>query len=111
MARFFGMIGFGETTEIAPGVYEDVITEKPYYGSVINDIRRADGSDKVNTDITLSNAFSVVADAYANEHIYAMRYIQWAGVLWTITTVEVKRPRLTIRIGEVYNGPTPNPAP
>jgi hypothetical protein len=33
---------------------------------------------------------SIVADAYANDHFFAIRYVEWAGVLWTVTDVEVR---------------------
>jgi hypothetical protein len=45
-----------------------------------------------------------VADAYANEHYFAIRYVEWAGVRWTVQDVEVQHPRLILRLGEVYNG-------
>jgi hypothetical protein len=48
-----------------------------------------------------------VADQYANEHFFAIRYVEWAGTLWTVDSVEVQIPRLLLRLGKVYNGPTP----
>lgn len=106
MAKFCGEIGFGESVETAPGVWQDVIVEHMYYGDVLrNTLRRSEG-DQVNNNLSVGNSISVVADPYANEHFFAMRYIRWMGVLWTITEIEVQSPRLLIRIGEVYNGPT-----
>ena len=55
---------------------------------------------------TSDNNFLTMADAYASEHIFAMRYINWAGTRWIVTTVEVLSPRLLLRLGGVYNGPT-----
>lgn len=106
MAKFFGKIGYGVSQETAPGVYEDVITEKDYYGDVIRNSRGLEENDKVNYDLSVGNSISIVADAYANEHFFAIRYIRWAGALWTVTDVEVQRPRLILRLGGVYNGPT-----
>jgi hypothetical protein len=65
-----------------------------------------DNGDKVNNDISVGNSISIVADAYANTHFFAMRYIKWAGTLWTISDVEVQSPRLILQLGGVYNGPT-----
>lgn len=110
MAKFFGAIGYGETVETSPGSYDDVITETNYYGDVIRNSRTLQEGDKVNDDISVDNSLSIVADAYANEHIFAMRYVRWAGVLWKISNVEVQSPRLILRLGGVYNGPTPEPA-
>lgn len=106
MAKFYGEIGYGETIEIRPGVWDDVITEYKYYGDVERNTRRLDSGEKVNNDLSVGNSISIVADAYANEHFFAMRYIKWAGTLWVISDVEVRSPRLILRLGGVYNGPT-----
>lgn len=110
MAKYHGVIGFGATQETAPGVWQDVITEKPYYGDVVRNTRKLQEGEQLNNDLSVGNSISIVADAYANEHFFAMRYIKWAGSLWTISEVEVQRPRLLLRLGGVYNGPTA-PAP
>lgn len=108
MARYFGEIGYGETVETPPesGVWADVITEKSYFGDVIRNTRKIREGEQLNNHISVSNSISIVADAYANEHFFAIRYIKWAGVAWTVTDVEVQAPRLILRLGEVYNGPT-----
>lgn len=106
MAKFYGIIGFaGEHVEESPGVWVDVIIEHNYSGDVIRNTRRLQNGENVNDDLSVNNSISVVADAYANEHFFAIRYIQWAGALWTVTEVEVQRPRLLLRLGGVYNGP------
>ena len=106
MAKFHGKIGYAQTTETAPGVYEEVITERDYYGDIVQNRRLLRGGDQVNPDITLGNSISIVADAYAREHFFAIRYAEWAGVHWTVQDVEVQSPRLILRLGEVYNGLT-----
>lgn len=110
MARFYGKIGFGVTVETVPGVWKDQITDRSYFGDVIRNTRTLREGDKVNDDLTVSNSISIVADEYANETFFAMRYVEWAGALWTISEVEVQSPRLLLRLGGVYNGPTA-PAP
>ena len=110
MAKFFGKIGYGETQESAPGVWEDVIVEYEYYGDVVRNTRKLSEGETLNNDLSVGNSISIVSDAYANVHFFAIRYIQWAGVLWTVENVEVQSPRLLLRLGGVYNGPTA-PAP
>lgn len=105
MAKFYGEIGYGAAVETVPGVWEDSIVEKPYYGDVLRNTRQLTDGDQLNSDISVNNSISVVADAYANEHFFAIRYIKWAGAYWTVTEVEVQRPRLLLRLGGVYNGP------
>lgn len=104
--KFYGPVGYGFTEETAPGVWVASIVEYPYYGDVIRNSRKLDTGDKVNDDISVGNSISIVADAYANDHFFAMKYVKWAGVLWKISTVEVESPRLILRLGGVYNGPT-----
>ena len=103
--RFFGRIGYGASVETAPGVWEDQITERSYYGDVIRNARNLREGEALNMDLSVQNSISIVADAYANEHFFAIRYVEWAGVLWTVSEVEVQSPRLILRLGEVYNGP------
>lgn len=109
MARFYGRVGYGEPVETPPdsGVWVDQIVEFSYYGDVIRNSRKLDEGESLNSDISVTNSISLVADQYAIEHFFQIKYVQWAGVLWTVTSVEVQRPRLTLRLGSVYNGPTP----
>jgi len=109
MAKFFGAVGYGEMTETAPGVHEEVITEFEYYGDFERNARGLQPGVDVNDDISVDASISIVADAYANEHFFAMRYVSWAGTLWKVSHVEVQRPRLILRLGGVYDGPTPSP--
>jgi len=108
MAKFYGEVGYGESVETAPGsgVWEDQITEFQYYGDVIRDTRRLREGEYLNDDLSVGNSISIVADAYASEHFHAIRYVKWAGTLWKISEVEVQSPRLLLRLGGVYNGPT-----
>jgi hypothetical protein len=110
MAKFYGVIGYGESVETAPGVEEDVITERNAYGDVLRNTRQLKEGDQVNNDLTVSNSISIVADAYANDHFFAMRYISWMGTDWVVSEVDVQRPRLILRLGGVYHGQKGRPA-
>lgn len=107
MAKFYGEIGYGDSVETptGSGIFVDTITEFSYYGDVIRNSANLRGSEYLNDNITVSNSISIVADEYAIAHIFAIRYIRWAGELWTVTSVEVKSPRLILSLGNVYNGP------
>lgn len=109
MARFFGKIGYGESVETPPGdgVWVDTIKEIEYQGDVIRNVRSLDTSENISGEITISNRISVVADEYAFEHFFNIKYVEWAGALWTVPSVEVQSPRLILTLGSVYNGPTP----
>jgi hypothetical protein len=111
MAKFFGEVGYGRSVDRQNGVWEDEVVEKKYYGDVLRNSRHLDNGQQVNSDLTTGNSISIVADAYAIENFFAIRYVEWAGALWTVTNVEVQSPRLLLWLGGVYNGPRPNGAP
>lgn len=110
MARFYGRIGYGVTEEtlidgILSGVWVESIVERSYYGDVVQNVRNLREGEHLNSDLSVQNSISIVADAYANDHFFAIRYVEWAGTLWTVSNVDVQSPRLILRLGEVYNGP------
>ena len=104
MAKWYGVIGYNETLETRPGVWENQITERNYYGDVIRNSRRLQTTNQLNDNINISNEISIVADPYANQNFHAMRYVEFMGTKWKITNVEVKYPRLILTVGGVYNG-------
>ena len=108
MARFYGEVGYGDSVETpaGSGVWIDAITKIPYFGDVLRDTRKLEAGDKLNSDISVVNSISIVADEFAIKHFFKIKYVQWMGVLWTVTNVEVKSPRLILSLGSVYNGPT-----
>lgn len=104
MAKWFGKIGFNAgTKETAPSVYTEDIKEREYYGDLIRNTRRLQTTDKVNDDIEISNELSIVADPYAMENFHMMRYAEFMGAKWKISSVEVQYPRLLLTLGGVYN--------
>lgn len=109
MAKFYGEIGYGEVVEISPGVWKDQIVEYVARGDVFRNTRRLSEGQSVNDDLSVNNSISIVMDAYAREHFFAIRYVRWMGSLWKVTDVEVQTPRLLLRLGGVYNGPVANP--
>ena len=104
MAKYYGVIGYAETVETAPGVYEEQITERNYYGELVRNTRRLQTSDQINDNINIANEISIIADPFATQNFHAMRYIEFMGAKWKITNVEVRYPRLILMIGGLYNG-------
>lgn len=108
MAKFVGAIGYGHTVKTSPGVWEKVVTERSVYGDLLRNSRAREAQENVNDELTVGNSISIVADAYANEqNFFAMLYVMWAGTRWVISNVDVEGPRLILRLGGVYHGPTP----
>lgn len=105
MAKFYGEVGYAKTIETAPGVWGEVITKRNYTGDVTKNIKRFQDGEHLNDDLIVSNIISILADPFAYENFFAIRYIKWMGALWKVTSVDVQRPRLILTIGGVYNGP------
>lgn len=104
MARFYGRIGFVfDHAEITPGVWKPAMAERNYYGDVMKRRLSWEKGESINDNIKIGNQFSILADEYAESHMYAMKWIEWKGVKWKITSVEIERPRMILTIGDVYN--------
>lgn len=103
MAKFYGSVGYIVTSETAPGVWTENVTERKYFGDILKLTRRWQAGENLNDDLTINNLISIIADPFAYQNFHAMRYIEWMGAFWKITNVEVQRPRLILTIGGVYN--------
>lgn len=104
MAKWYGSIGYAETVETSPGVWVEQITEHNHFGDMLPETRKLQSADQVNDDLNIANKLSIVADPYALEHYYSMRYAEFNGARWKITNVEVLRPRLILALGGLWNG-------
>jgi hypothetical protein len=104
MAKWCGIIGFGVSTETKPGVWKEVITERRYYGDIIQTVGRPQGAEQLNDHIKINNRISIVADPFARENFYSIRYATFEGIKWKVSSAEVQYPRLVLDMGEVYNG-------
>lgn len=104
MNKWYGKIGFADHVETSPGIWEEVIVERPYYGDVIRNSRSLQNSGEINDNVKISNKISIVADPYANQHMFAMRYVEFQGVKCKVDIVDVEYPRLHLSIGGVWNG-------
>ena len=103
MAKFFGKIGYAETQQTSPGVWEEEIIEREYFGDITRNIRRLQSSGNLNDNIVVANEISIVADPFANQNFHAMRYVEFMGTKWKISNVEVQYPRLILTLGDQYN--------
>jgi len=106
MAKFYGVIGYADIQETSLGVHEEVLVRRRAYGDVLRNNRKLENGEGLNDDLTLNNQISILADAYAGQHFFSIRYVEWMGAKWKVINVEVQPPRLILTIGGVYNGPT-----
>lgn len=103
MAKWYGKLGFAVSEEEAPGVWEEKMTERSYFGDMTSNRRRLQSSGNLNDNIVIANEISVVADPFARENFHAIRYAEFMGTKWKISSIDVQYPRLILTLGEVYN--------
>lgn len=102
MTKFYGIVGYAITEETTPGVWEDKIVERPYYGDITKMGSTWSKSSYINDDLKITNGFSIVADAFAYQHYNSIKYIVDHETKWKVTNVTVDRPRLTLTVGSEY---------
>ena len=103
MPKWYGKIGYGVTEETSPGVWTEEIVERQYYGDIIRNLRRLETSDQVNDNVSVSNEISIVSDPYAFENFHSIRWVEFMGSKWKVTSDEVQYPGLPLSLGGVYN--------
>ena len=105
MAKFYGKIGYVVTEETSPGIWsERELDPKNYYGDILTNVRRWESTRNINDNLSIGNRISILADPFAFENIQAMKWIEFMGAKWKISSVDVEYPRLIITMGDVYNG-------
>lgn len=105
--KFYGNIGFGESVDLGDGVWDLKVTERLFRGDVIRNSQASRAGDKVLNDLTVGNSISVISNDYMLNHLSAIKYVVWKGVRWIVVDITFEPPRLVLRLGGVYNGPTP----
>lgn len=103
MAKYSGKIGFAIPMETEPGIWEEQIIERSYYGDLIKNTSRYQTSGGVNDNIVISNNISIIADPYANENFQHIRYATFMGANWKVTNGDVQYPRIILTLGGLYN--------
>lgn len=104
MAKFHGVVGYVQTLETAPGVWDEATTERTCKGDIIRNVQKLEFAEQLNPNLNINNRFSIVADDYALSNLSHIRYITWQGTSWSVSTVEIKHPRLILSVRGVYNG-------
>lgn len=102
--KFYGSVGFWkEDVETKPGIWRSAIVDRLYFGDVLQNRRRFVNSQKQNDDFEVNNRISILSDLYAQQNWSSIKYVEWNGVKWKVTNVEVAYPRLILEIGGIYN--------
>ena len=107
MSKFYGTLGFVKTEETAPGIWTSSnIVRRDYKGDLQRFIERYDTGDKVNSDVSINNQISLICDPYALENLQYIKFVEFLGAAWKVTSVDIQYPRIILNLGEVYTGDT-----
>ena len=101
--RYHGFVGYGVTAEVKPGVWKETIIEHEYYGEVLRNRTNIQQDNSVGVGIKINNTISIVADPFAYENYYSIRYVTYLGKKWKVRDIEIERPRMKLTIGDIYN--------
>lgn len=105
MNKYWGNIGFSETVETSPGVFEESVNERFYTGEITRNSYSANSGSGVNDDIQTSTQISIVNDGYLCENAQKILYVYFMGEAWKVKNVAFNFPRAILTLGGVYNGP------
>lgn len=104
MAKFSGLVGYGVQVETYPGVWETENKITSMRGDVIRQNANIVNSGGVNDDITLNHRVSLIGDPYAFDNYFNLKWIEIHGRKWSVSSVEVQRPRIIVTLGGLWNG-------
>lgn len=104
--KFSGEVGFWvDEIETGPGVWRGEIVERHYVGDVLRNVRSfQQASEQMNDEFKVSNKISILSDMYMKQNWASIRYVVWNGKKFSVTSVDVGYPRLTLDIGGLYHG-------
>lgn len=103
--RWCGKIGFDvQTYDNDKRRWVSSIVEKEYKGDVIKvfNAQIVGQSDSINENPVITNKFSIIANAFANEHYSTIRYLEYMGVKLKVKNISVETPRLVLSVGGVF---------
>ena len=101
--RCSGKIGYARTEETSPGIYQEIITEKQYYGDVVRNTAESLDSNTINASIKLDNRISVLCNNYMSDNLGCIRYLTFKKSKWKISSIEIKDNRMIFTLGDLYN--------
>lgn len=103
MKRWCGNIAFTNTVEVEQDVWVDQPVTKFYKGNILQEyVKNQDNN--VNEDINISNRVSVITDMFLMSHLNSISYVEFYGIKWKVSSIEVSYPRVNLTLGGVYNG-------
>ena len=103
MGKFRGYVGYTDTVETQPGVYEEVYVKRTYKGDVLEERKTLTYQDSVNGKVGTSLKISIVADKYAFSNFGKICFVDIWGQLWEVSSVTPQPPRLVLHLGGLFH--------
>lgn len=104
--KWYGQIAYAEEVETDTDVFETKPVEYTYFGDLIRNYKSNDLTSTINAQIKIGNQLSVVADSQLLNNFHKILYVTFGGAKWTVSSVEVRPPRLILSFGELYKEET-----
>ena len=101
--RYNGRLGFAITEETAPGVWENIISEKAAKGDILMNNIQYNAQSQLNDEITISNQISIMASSYVLKNWEHIVYATYMRQKWRVSNVKLAFPRIILTLGGVYS--------
>lgn len=104
MARWSGLIGFADQETARRGIDIETIVTRKYKGELMRNVGGAwvNAQRQVLPNTKVNMRISILADPYINYHCSTIRWVEWLGQHWTVSSFEVQYPRIYLTLGDVY---------
>lgn len=103
MAKYAGSVGYATQVETSPGIWKSKITEMNVRGDIINQGVAYQQGEKINDDVNVQHRISIVMPPHSLPHDQ-IKFVTLWGNAWEVNSIEIRRPRLILTLGGVYNG-------
>lgn len=104
MARYSGLVTYVTQAETVPGVWTDSVNSYFMRGDILRMSASIQNDNIINSNVALNHRVSLVADEYALGNYHDIKYIDFNGRNWAVTSIEVQRPRIIVTLGGLWNG-------
>jgi hypothetical protein len=102
--KFSGKVGYAIQVETAPDIWQEKIVERKYLGDVVQTAWHSQAAaSTLNDNPSLNCQIEIVADAFAWANYGNIRYVIYENSKWKVSSIQIRRPRLIINFGSIYN--------
>lgn len=110
MPKWVGNVGFITPTETSAGsgIYVPTQVVRKHYGNINTRYHTgwSTGATNLVGDVTVTNSIDFIGDPFALRNFGQIRWIEWLGKKWAVADITSEYPRITVRLGGLYEFPT-----